>query len=633
MKESRWQRSLLYCLLVWASVALLFTGLIPLWLHAALVAASAVLPELLIQIKKGFAVTRKGLLINALAGVVIGVGSLSYAALRPLMAMAEVETWRQQMTFVYFAALFLAFGGVLIACAFDEGCRDFVRRQFSAVHPAEKTDTISLRSLSVLFISAVSVITLCSKSSPLYPFNNWDDANCFLTVGRSLLRGRVLYRDIFEQKGPLLYFLQALCALISPDSFLGVWLLEIIACFLFLAVAYRMLLLFCPKGAVAVMLPMAVCIYSSGAMSHGGSVEELCLPCAAYCFYVGLEALMKRQAQIPLHKCFLLGVTAGIVLWIKFSLLGIYIGFAIFFIAYYCKEKRLRELLRALGGAFGGLGAASVTVVVYFLRYGALQDLYEVYFYDNLFLYSVKSGGNILSGLLTNLLFGLLSMVENNAAVFALIVLGGIYAAGKQRYVLLYHLLLCVSSYFFIYSGGRHYQYYSFILCVFVPLGFVPVYYLLQELRGEKPFSRTVKRLGAGGLYLVCMGLALCVSPNTYMLRYQKEDLPQYAFREIMQQEDHPTLLNYGFLDGGFYTVSGIDPTCKYFCGLNLPYDPIKKTQDEFVRNGETDFVVTKGHGLTPYHQIHYECVGFCRFETEAGQYTDYYLFRRRKTG
>ena len=56
-------------------------------------------------------------------------------------------------------------------------------------------------------------ITICSKASFLYPMQDWVDVNCFFTVGRSMLEGKVVYRDIFEQKGPLLYFIYALIAL------------------------------------------------------------------------------------------------------------------------------------------------------------------------------------------------------------------------------------------------------------------------------------------------------------------------------------------------------------------------------------------------------------------------------------
>ena len=47
-------------------------------------------------------------------------------------------------------------------------------------------------------LAAFSLLAVCSKSSFLYPMNDWVDVNCFFTVGRGILRGLVPYRDLYE---------------------------------------------------------------------------------------------------------------------------------------------------------------------------------------------------------------------------------------------------------------------------------------------------------------------------------------------------------------------------------------------------------------------------------------------------
>ena len=66
--------------------------------------------------------------------------------------------------------------------------------------------------LTVIYFLLIStlMIGLCSRSSPLYPFNNWNDANCFFTTGKAMFSGKVVYRDIYEQKGIMLYVLYGL---------------------------------------------------------------------------------------------------------------------------------------------------------------------------------------------------------------------------------------------------------------------------------------------------------------------------------------------------------------------------------------------------------------------------------------
>ncbi len=61
------------------------------------------------------------------------------------------------------------------------------------------------RLLLYSFIVSFAVLAVCSKSSFLYPFNDWVDADCYFTVGKGMMQGKVVYRDLFEQKGVLLY--------------------------------------------------------------------------------------------------------------------------------------------------------------------------------------------------------------------------------------------------------------------------------------------------------------------------------------------------------------------------------------------------------------------------------------------
>lgn len=64
------------------------------------------------------------------------------------------------------------------------------------------------RELSIFFIfllASALLLAVLSTSSPLYPTNPWVDANCYMTVARGMRAGLLPYRDLIEQKGPLLY--------------------------------------------------------------------------------------------------------------------------------------------------------------------------------------------------------------------------------------------------------------------------------------------------------------------------------------------------------------------------------------------------------------------------------------------
>lgn len=169
-----------------------------------------------------------------------------------------------------------------------------------------------------------------------------------------------------------------------------------------------------------------------------------------------------------------------------------------------------------------------------------------------------------------------------------------------------------------IYIGGRFYVYYALPLSVFACIGCAAlvewsavfwqhVFRNDREVPAETPLeNRTRVRRGerkalssfiqAGLLTLAfAVGYATFFSPNAYLRGTVREELPQYRFAQQIQKKEHPTLLNYGFLDGGFYTVTGIVPNVRAFCRLNLPSSEMEQEQEDAIREGRVDFIVTRG--------------------------------------
>lgn len=105
------------------------------------------------------------------------------------------------------------------------------------------------------------------------------DANCLLTVGRVMRAGGVVYRDIYEQKGPTLYLLHALAACVSDSGFLGVYLMETLSLTAALFAAYRFFRLRAggawSLGGAAVW---GAIVLISPSFCKGDSAEEFCLP-------------------------------------------------------------------------------------------------------------------------------------------------------------------------------------------------------------------------------------------------------------------------------------------------------------------------------------------------------------------
>lgn len=96
---------------------------------------------------------------------------------------------------------------------------------------------------------------------------------------------------------------------------------------------------------------------------------------------------------------------------------------------------------------------------------------------------------------------------------------------------------------------------------------------------------------------IICLILTCIRSSNFDFRKTNKEDLVQFQFAEIINQKPNATILNYGFLDGGFYTVTGIVPNVKYFQNQNISQDKypiIMEEQGRYVKEKLVDFVILK---------------------------------------
>ena len=132
--------------------------------------------------------------------------------------------------------------------------------------------------------------------------------------------------------------------------------------------------------------------------------------------------------------------------------------------------------------------------------------------------------------------------------------------------------------------------------------------------------------------------LTYFVSPNTYLMKVKKENMVQYKFRDIIMKKENPTILNYGYLDMGFYTTTGIVPNTKYFEKLNFKYKKYPENMDElnkYIDNKEVDFVIyiTKGKEDYPVSEklgVTYELVSHEKQKFE-GKMFDYYLYQLKE--
>lgn len=467
-------------------------------------------------------------------------------------------------------------------------------------------------------VLAAAVLALCSKCSPLYAFNDWMDANIFFTMGKSMMQGRVLYRDVFDHKGPLLYLVYGLGTLLDATGFTGVFVVEIgaFAAFLALGLGAAECLLQRPLHPAWAAVPAAA-VAAGRAFSHGGSAEELLLPFLAAALY-GLLRVLHTGRPMPLGRVFLQGLLAGCALWLKYTVLGFYLAWVLVLAVLYGQRGWYAGLAESCGAYLGGMAAATLPWCLYFGLNGALRDWFTAYFYDNLFLYSGNGGG--AAALAQHLWWAVRDALPTALLLGMFLVWAALTRHRRQAGAV---VLLAAGLGFTSLMGG-YLVYYGLVLAVFAPLGIAPLAALGRGIALPGTVRRALPAAALAAAVLYCW----VGSPNRALRGRDAETLPQIRFARIIWQQPETGLLNYGTLDGGFYTASGLLPPCRYFCVTNMPLEEQWTEQNTLLEEGTVGYAVALVGDLEQRFP-QYRCIDQCSYDGGEGTVT-WYLYQRQ---
>lgn len=487
------------------------------------------------------------------------------------------------------------------------------------------------------FLTAFLFLMICSRSSFLYPCNDWNDANSYFTMGKAMMNGQVIYRDLYDQKGPYLYLLYGFAYLLSNDSFAGVFVFEILVIGLFLLSCYKILRLYCGEKVSLFLIPvLAAVTLSAKSFYWGGAAEEFCLPFFGFSLYYSLRYFKEEYEAVPAYKMiFINGIFAGIVMQVKYTMLGFYFAWMAMMALAFLLKKDWKGFIKGCLIFLGAMVLTAMPWLIYFGINGALDNWYQCYIYNNIFLYSnLTQADNGLGNRIYVLAKLLLWLFLENLSYFSFIVIGvlAIICSFKTKWVeKLNVVMLCGFLFLGIFVGGSTLPYYSIPLMVFTVLGLIPVGRVLGIVasKAEKINKNILVATGISCMMAAGMFFAYQNSMNSCFMQQEKEDYFLYQFKEIMAQEENPTLLNVGCLDAGLYTVADVMPTCKFFQTNGIGFQEMFDEQARYIKEGKTQFVLARNDWLPEGIDVCYEAVAEEPYEWDGMQFT-YTLYKRR---
>ena len=430
-------------------------------------------------------------------------------------------------------------------------------------------------------------MAFCTTSSFLYHANIDTDTNAYITMGRGLFQGKILYVDLFDHKGPLLYFLYGLSTLLFSGSYIGSYILESLFFTVTLFYSYLIAQKFLKKEfSYLLMFLFIVLVVNFKLFSLGGTAEEILLAFMITSLYYCINILEGNYAK---KNFYILGLCIASMILIKFTLCMFLFPFLILVFFHILKHQKIKNTLKLIGIAFGGFFTIFVPFMIYFLATNSFSAFLEAYIRFNSLYAHLEFN---IAGLRIFIL-SLSTVIQNNFWEFILSLYGCFYFLFHEKHksfgfsILSSFLLLL----FVVYSSGRIYSYF---------LAFAP-YFLLGIIAIIKTLN--IKKLDSNILIPLCITLCLIaihVNGNYYSrtskLAYASDDALSNLIFDLKKDEE-ATILEYNCLDLGIYNRLNKIPNVKFFYLPNVTVDQYKKVfdeQDRYLKEKKTKYVILK---------------------------------------
>lgn len=228
----------------------------------------------------------------------------------------------------------------------------------------------------LFLLSALAGVALFTEStSPL--FSGWGyDSAMFQTIGKYWAEGYLPYVDLYDHKGPMIFFINALGYGLGRRN--GVYIIQVLSIALSEAIACRLLADRLGRGkslALALLLPFVL----AANWQEGNTTEEYILPLLFGSYLLMAHWCGGLEEGRFAHRAgaaFVYGLCFGLALMTRVTnALGVCLGVA-FITVLLAVKGEWKNLLANAGTFLLGMTVMVLPFCVYFAAHGALYDMW-----------------------------------------------------------------------------------------------------------------------------------------------------------------------------------------------------------------------------------------------------------------
>jgi len=477
------------------------------------------------------------------------------------------------------------------------------REIFLGKEKSLKLNTIFLH-LLILSTSVVFLYFFSFSTSPRYVFIG-DDSIIFQAIGKCWIEGLLPYVGIFENKGPMLFAIDALGYLIYPRY--GIMLLQIPFMYFSLLFMWRAINLYWSLRATFIFWLFMI-FWRASVFYEGNRTEEYSMPFLLAATYFFLNYLKEEKNFLPpiigfiyglgFGACVLLRTTNGLPICCYVLLTTIFLIQAVAF----------KNIWQNFLSFCRGFVVICLPFVIYFVAHGALYDMIHGTILINI---NHATGYNPTRQEFLN--YVIPHIIIRCNILFSLIATSTFAIFLNHKSKLAWSGLFTGAAMLILLMKSRPFYGYPELIAGVLPLLFVVIYELktilsplLKKLWSVRAFS--VKRFFCKLLFpllfiVVIFNMKLMVdtfirtvsghfSDNTAEY-YQKRKNELNEFATIIPADERNSVVMWGesLPMGLFILETDIKPRCRYFGNIQMFFgksDPA--VIDEWVQNVCSDY-------------------------------------------
>lgn len=199
-------------------------------------------------------------------------------------------------------------------------------------------------------------------------------------MGQQILNGKIPYKDVWDQKGPVIYYINAIGLLVSHGSQWGVVFLEFLS--LFSAVSLGYIVMSRSFGRIPAFFASILWLfYFFDLVQYGGNLtEEYGLPLSFATLYLFSWFV---YSNLKLIYVFAIGIIFAISFLLRPNIIGMQLSVILFLSVYYIFTKRFYDYIKLISVFVLGFIVITIPVLLYFQWNNALTELIDQLFRYN----------------------------------------------------------------------------------------------------------------------------------------------------------------------------------------------------------------------------------------------------------